>query len=173
MDVRLLAAVCGELDGLNVAGLCREHGISRKTFYKWRARYQTHGLEGLEPRSRRPNRSPTRFADHVEDAIVECRKQLLSDGFDAGAASIAWHLRGRVSPVPSEATIWRILTQRGFVVPEPRKRPAGRGGGSRRHGRTSAGRSTPPTGRYAAARWRSSTSSTTTPGYSSPRSRST
>jgi len=63
MDVRLLAAVSGELDGLNVAALCREHGISRKTFYKWRARYVAAGLDGLEPRSRRPARSPTRFAD--------------------------------------------------------------------------------------------------------------
>ena len=123
MDVRLLAAVSGELNGLNVAALCREHGISRKTFYKWRTRYTTDGLDGLQARSRRPLRSPTRFGDHVEDAIVECRKKLLSDGFDAGAASIAWHLRGRVSPVPSEATIWRILTRRGFVVPQPRKRP--------------------------------------------------
>jgi transposase InsO family protein len=124
MDVRLLAAVSGELDGLNVAALCREHDISRKTFYKWRARYAAGGLEALEPRSRRPLRSPTRVPDHVEDAIVEARKWLLGCGLDAGAANVSWRLRdSAVSPVPSEATIWRVLTRRGFVSPEPRKRP--------------------------------------------------
>ncbi len=44
MDLRLLAAVSGELEGLNVATLCRERCISRKTFYKWRARYEAHGV---------------------------------------------------------------------------------------------------------------------------------
>jgi transposase InsO family protein len=123
MDVRLLAAVSGELDGLNIAALCRDHGISRKTFYKWRARYGAEGVAGLEARSRRPLSSPTRTPGHVEDAIVEARKWLGGYGLDAGAASIAWRLRGRVSPVPSEATIWRVLTRRGFVTPEARKRP--------------------------------------------------
>lgn len=123
MDVRLLAAVSGELDGLNIAKLCREHGISRKTFYKWRARYQAEGVAGLEPRSRRPHHSPTRIADGVEDEIIEARKWLLGYGLDAGAASISWKLRGQVSPIPSEATIWRVLTRRGFVIPAPRKRP--------------------------------------------------
>lgn len=123
MDLRLLAAVSGELDGLNVVALCRERGVSRKTFYKWRARYRSEGVAGLEARSRRPRRSPTRVADEVEDSIIEARKWLLGYGLDAGPASIAWRIRGRVSPVPSEATIWRVLSRRGFVVPQPRKRP--------------------------------------------------
>jgi transposase InsO family protein len=123
MDVRLLAAVSGELAELNIAALCREHGISRKTFYKWRARYAGEGVAGLEARSRRPLSSPTRTPVHVEDAIVEARKWLLDYGLDAGPASVTWRLRGQVSPVPSEATIWRVLTRRGFVTPQPRKRP--------------------------------------------------
>jgi len=124
MDVRLLAAVSGELEGLNVAAVCRGHGISRKTFYKWRARYAVEGVAGLEPRSRRPLRSPTRVSDEVEDAVVETRKWLLGYGLDAGAASIFYRLRdSRVRPLPSEATIWRVLTRRGFIAPEPRKRP--------------------------------------------------
>ena len=33
-------------------------GVSRKTFYKWVARYRTEGLDGLEERSRRPICTP-------------------------------------------------------------------------------------------------------------------
>ena len=123
MDVRLLAAVTGSLEGVNVSEVCRVHGISRKTFYKWRHRFEVEGLAGLEERSRRPLRSPRRVGDELEDLIVECRKRLAEDGWDAGPATIRWYLARSGVLVPSEATIWRILVRRGFVLPEPRKRP--------------------------------------------------
>src|SRR5215213_9764111 len=91
VDMRLMAAISGELEGLNVAALCRERGISRKTFYKWRARFAIDGIAGLEVRSRRPVSSPNRYGDHVEDSVVECRKRLEEQGYDPGPASIAWH----------------------------------------------------------------------------------
>lgn len=124
MDARLIAAVSGSAEGLNVAGLCRQLGISRQSFYKWRARYELEGLDGMVERSRRPARSPGRTHPMIEDAVVEFRKRLTEQGLDAGAATIRWHLGqgGRVRP-PSEATIWRILARRGFVTPTPSKRP--------------------------------------------------
>ena len=123
MDLRLMAAVTGA--GVNVRAVCREHGISPKTFYKWRRRYRSEGLAGLEPRSRRPRSSPRRVGEAIEDAVVGLRKELVDAGLDAGAATIRYHLaRRRVAyPPPSEATIWRILVRRGFVVPQPKKRP--------------------------------------------------
>ena len=125
MDRQLVAALTGPLDKVNVAGLCRSLGISRQTFYKWRARYEADGLDGLEERSRRPRSSPTRTAASVEDHIVAIRKELDDLGVDAGPATIRWHLRSQgVARPPSEATIWRILVRRGFVTPEPKKRPA-------------------------------------------------
>ncbi|HLI57509.1 MAG TPA: helix-turn-helix domain-containing protein [Actinomycetota bacterium] len=124
MDVRLLAAISEELDGLNTAALCRERGISRKTFYKWKARFKAEGLAGLEPRSRRPHHSPDRVSDRTEDLIIEMRKRLKDQGFDAGPATIRYHLRYRGLPtVPSESTIWRVLRRRGFVTLQPQKRP--------------------------------------------------
>jgi transposase InsO family protein len=122
MDVRLRIAVAS--DDLNVSAFCREHGISRETFYAWRRRYRAEGLEGLEPRSRAPRTNPRRLGDEVEDAVVGLRKELDELGVDAGPATIRWHLGRRgLAVVPSEATIWRTLARRGFVVPEPRKRP--------------------------------------------------
>lgn len=76
VELRLMAAVTGSLAGVNVASLCRDAGVSRKTFYKWRARFEAEGLAGLQTRSRRPKRSPARVAVGLEDRIVEVRKQL-------------------------------------------------------------------------------------------------
>jgi transposase InsO family protein len=124
MELRLMAAVSGRLEGVNVSRLCRELGVTTKTFYKWRRRFDAEGLAGLTARSRRPKRSPARTSVEVEDRIVELRKQLDDVGLDAGAATICWHLgRAGVGPVPSEATVWRILSRRGFVSPAPKKRP--------------------------------------------------
>jgi transposase InsO family protein len=122
MDVRMRIAVSS--GGANVAELCRQLGISRQTFYVWRRRYVAEGAPGLEPRSRRPRSSPQRLPVALEEAIVALRKQLSEQGLDAGPATIQWHLgRQGLRAVPSQATIWRTLVRRGFVVPEPRKRP--------------------------------------------------
>jgi transposase len=122
MDVRMAIAVASE--GVNVSAFCRERGISRATFYVWKARYRAEGPGGLEPRSRAPRSNPRRISSKVEDDIVTLRKELTESGLDAGPGTIQWHLGRRGGPsVPSEATIWRTLVRRGFVVPEPRKRP--------------------------------------------------
>src|SRR5207253_2604000 len=78
---------------------------------------------GLERRSRRPRASPRRTPAALEDEIVELRKALSDQGLDAGAHTIAFHLGQRRQEVPSVATIWRILSRRGFVTPQPHKRP--------------------------------------------------
>ncbi len=130
MQTRLVAAVARAVgawergERINVRALAAELGVTTKTFYKWARRYEQGGLEGLEELSRRPHRSPGRISAMVEDAIVELRKRLAEEGLDAGAGTIRWHLcrAGTVRP-PSEATIWRVLVRRGFVAPEPRKRP--------------------------------------------------
>ena len=56
---------------------------------------------------------------------MELRKELADLGVDAGAHTIAVHLSRRHGEdvVPSVATIWRILSRRGFVTPQPQKRP--------------------------------------------------
>lgn len=130
MHTRIVVAVAkavAEIDegvSPNVSALCAELGVARKTFYKWADRYRLEGLDGLQERSRRPRTSPGRISPMVEDAVVEMRKRLADDGLDCGAGTIRWHMaRGGTVRPPSEATIWRALVRRGFVVPEPKKRP--------------------------------------------------
>jgi transposase InsO family protein len=128
MDVRMRIAVADET--LNVSEFCRVQGISRQTFYVWRRRYRQEGDEGLQQRSRAPKTTSQRIDPEVEDAIVQLRKELRDLGVDHGAATIQYHLPKRLKKVskrrhrvPSLATIWRVLSNRGFVDPQPRKRP--------------------------------------------------
>lgn len=134
VEVRLAAAVARKIGGgkINVAQTCRELGISRQTFYVYERRYTELGLAGvLEPVSRRPRRSPTQTPAALEDLIVRLRKQLADDGWDNGAVSIAYRLPEAMAtdpalhglPVPSRATIHRVLRRRGQIVDQPAKRP--------------------------------------------------
>jgi transposase InsO family protein len=109
--------------GRSIRELADAHDISRGWLYKLLQRYRREGEAGLEPRSRRPLRSPTRIADDWEEAIVALRKKLSDDGFDAGAQTIQVHLSRQGGSVPSVSTIWRVLKGAGFVTPQPHKRP--------------------------------------------------
>ena len=109
--------------GRPLAELARAHGVHRSWLYKLLARYRAEGDAGLEPRTRRPLHSPTRIAGEWEDEIVLLRKELVDLGVDAGAVTIQSHLARRHQTVPSVSTIWRVLKARGFVTPQPRKRP--------------------------------------------------
>jgi transposase InsO family protein len=128
IPMKVMAAVVAFVAGeaMNVRQLCKEAGISRQTFYKYVARCRAEGLAGFEPRSRRPLTTPQAVAVGVEDAVIVWRKRLEEAGLDHGATTIQWHL-GRdddfTAKVPSTATVHRILVRRGFVIPQPQKRP--------------------------------------------------
>jgi transposase InsO family protein len=109
--------------GRPIAELAAAHGVHRSWLYKRLARYRAEGEAGLELRSRRPHTSPARIADLWEDEIVRLRKELTENGYDGGAATIQAHLSRRHAEVPSMPTIWRVLKARGFVTPQPHKRP--------------------------------------------------
>ena len=70
-----LALVQAVEHGGSVTATCRGFGVSRRTYYRWRARYQAQGAGGLVDRSSRPHRSPRRLALEHECAIAELRQQ--------------------------------------------------------------------------------------------------
>jgi len=111
------------MEGTPIAELAAANGMHRSWLYKLLARYEAEGEPGLVPRSRRPHRSPGRISDLFEDEIVRLRKSLADAGWDAGPETIHEHLAKRHRQVPSVSTIWRVLRARGFVIPQPHKRP--------------------------------------------------
>jgi transposase InsO family protein len=111
------------VEGRSVREVAAVHGISKSWLYELLARYHAHGDAGLTPRSKRPRRSPSQVPVHIEDEIVELRKSLAGDGLDAGPQTIHYHLSRRHRDAPSPSSVWRVLVRRGFVTPQPRKRP--------------------------------------------------
>ncbi len=112
------------LEGRGVREVARAHGVSKTWVSVQLVRYREGGYEALGPRSRRPHTRPNRTPVDLEDEIVRLRKDLVDAGFDGGARTIHWHLSKLRSDCPSVSTIWRVLSRRGFIDPEPKKRPA-------------------------------------------------
>jgi transposase InsO family protein len=111
------------LEGRSAREVARAHGISKTWIYELVRRYRAGGYEALEPRSRRPRSCKHETSPVIVRAIVELRHELESQGHDAGAETIAYHLAQRNREVPSVSTIWRILRREGLVVAQPQKRP--------------------------------------------------
>jgi transposase InsO family protein len=113
------------LEGRSKSEVARDYDVSRYWVQQLVKRYETEGAAAFEPHSRRPHHNPRALGDTVEDKIVRLRKTLAKLGYDAGAATIAGHLARdpAVTKVPAVSTIWRILARRGFITPQPQKRP--------------------------------------------------
>jgi transposase InsO family protein len=108
---------------LSVTAAAAEYGFSRRHLHRLLARYREGGLQALEPRSRRPKRTPIATSQDVRERVIGLRTQLTADGLDAGPVTIAWHLERDGLPALSTSTIRRILHQAGLITPQPRKRP--------------------------------------------------
>jgi len=113
------------LEGRSKSEVARDYNVSRYWVQQLVKRYETEGAAAFEPHSRRPHRNPRAVGADLEDKVVRLRKTLDKAGYDAGAATIAEHLTRdpSITKIPAVATIWRILTRRGFVTPQPQKRP--------------------------------------------------
>jgi transposase InsO family protein len=123
MDLGRFLVEAVVVSGASPTELARSHPISRSWLFRLLARYKQGGHEALEPRSRRPKSCPRRTAPEIQQAILDLRRELTDSGLDAGAQTIAHHLRLRLGTAPSRPTIWRILKSNGLIEPQPHKRP--------------------------------------------------
>lgn len=121
MDERMkfIAAYLGEESSFS--HLCRCFGISRTTGYKWVARYESSGPEGLLDRSRAAQRHPNAVPEAIERQIVDFRRQhphwgprKLLDRLGRRFTEVAW---------PCAATVASMLKRHGLsVARKPRRR---------------------------------------------------
>src|SRR5438105_3636657 len=93
----------------NVSRTCRYFGISRPTFYKWKARYESHGEAGLCSRSKRPHLSPNATPNEVVSKILYLRQN-----YHFGAGRIADYLKRYHATHITPSTVHRILTRHGM-----------------------------------------------------------
>jgi transposase InsO family protein len=103
--------------GSNFSQLCQRFGISRKTGYKWRRRYEKNGAAGLADRSRRPQQSPRRSAPGLEQQALTIR-----DETGWGARKIKWCLETAGQGPVAKSTVHSILDRHGRVPQSPDQR---------------------------------------------------
>lgn len=101
----------------NFSLLCRRFGISRKTGYKWRRRYQQEGVAGLADHSRRPQHSPRRSPPSVEASVLEIR-----DRYGWGAHKIQTCLERAGQRPRAKSTVHAILLRHERVSHAPAQR---------------------------------------------------
>ena len=124
MDERL-QFVARRLAGEQMADLCREFGISRKTGYKIFDRYQECGVQGLTDRSRRPHHYAHKLPFQVENYILNVKREHGT----WGARKIRERLLRRFSgiPIPAKSTIHALLDRHGLVERRGRVRRRAQG----------------------------------------------
>lgn len=98
--------------GSNRRELCRRFGIAPKTGYKWLARYAEQGPSGLDDRSRRPRRSPTRTAAEVEHSVIRLRHESRDSW---GGRKLARLLENQGGPTLAPSTVTGILRRAGLL----------------------------------------------------------
>lgn len=98
---------------------CQRFGISRKTGYKWRDRYDREGSAGLGDRSRAPRVHPHAVSDEVVERLLEARRAHPR----WGARTILDWLKRRDVPedLPAASTVTEVFKRHGLVRPRPRK----------------------------------------------------
>lgn len=105
--------------------LCREYGISRKTGYKWLARFEETGIDGLVDESRRPLRSPAQAGNSLVVEVVKLREAHPTWGPRKIRVLMAKRMAG--AELPSSRTIARILDRSNLPKKKRRYKRASKG----------------------------------------------
>ncbi|MFD8159856.1 IS481 family transposase [Streptomyces malaysiensis] len=105
--------------GVPVTQVAARYGVSRQSVHSWVRKYEQSGLPGLADRSHRPVSCPHRIAAEVEAVVCELRRG--HPGWGPRRLVHELERRGLV-PVPSRATVYRVLVHNGLVEPGVRKR---------------------------------------------------
>lgn len=93
----------------SVAGTCRHFGLSRKTYYKWKRRYDEHREAGLCDRPRIPHRSPRATPHEVVSKILYLRQ-----AYHFGPRRIADYLKRFHQISLATSSVHRILGRHGL-----------------------------------------------------------
>lgn len=119
MDLKVQLINDWLLNRANVSSLAISYGVSRKTVYKWIQRYQEHGVEGLNDRSRAPHHCSHAVEEEIADRIIETKRKHLS----FGPKKVMDLLRRDHPQVrwPADSTAGDILKAAGLVKKRRRK----------------------------------------------------
>lgn len=114
MTLREEFVVLARQEGANRRELCRRFKISPQTAYKWLARFEASGSEGLKDLSRRPKTSPRQSTPLIEKQVVELRMEHPA----WGGRKICRRLQDLGGPQVAPSTVTSILHRHQLISPE-------------------------------------------------------
>lgn len=120
VDERMRFVVRARSGEESFSQLCRRFAISRKTGYKWLARYRHSGVAGLEDHSHRPRHSPHAIADDIAERCLAVRRRHPSWGPRKVRARLLLDDPAMVWPAAS--TIGGLFDRAGLTVHRRRRR---------------------------------------------------
>jgi transposase InsO family protein len=101
-----------ERSGKTISDICVEFGVSRQTWYKWKRRYNVHGLQGLKDQSKRPHTiKNVKVTKELEKIILELR---LNNRF--GPKRIRFRLKRKYGIGLGTKTIYNLLKRHNLNV---------------------------------------------------------
>jgi len=119
MKERIKFIISYESNILSFSDLCKDFQISRKTGYKWVARYLTEGFHGLEDQSRAPRNHPNQLSEEIESLILQAKRERAHWGpkkiiewLTQEHSHIAW---------PACSTAGDLLKRNGLVQPRKKR----------------------------------------------------
>ena len=94
-----------ERSGKSISDVCIAFGVSRATWYKWKRRYDTYGIDGLKNQSRKPhNIKSLKVTEELEKLVLELR---LNNRF--GPMRIRFRLKRKYGVSLGTKTIYNLL----------------------------------------------------------------
>jgi transposase InsO family protein len=115
VEQRYDAVIAVIRDGLSVSEVAEKVGVSRQSLYRWMARYEEDGLDGLMERSHRPHYIPHQMAADLEARVAELRR--FHPGW--GPLRLQHQLsREGIQELPSHMAIYRALVRHGLIEPK-------------------------------------------------------
>jgi putative transposase len=114
VDERMRFVIALEKREESFAAICRQFGVSRRVGYKWLARYEEAGVEGLLDRSRAPLHHPQAIADHLAEQCLAVRRAHPS----WGPLKVLAFLERRAPRTdwPAASTIGALFDREGLTV---------------------------------------------------------
>jgi putative transposase len=124
MDERLRFLYAYDSELYSVTELCERFGISRKTGYKWLARFDAAGLPGMQERSRAPKTIPHKLGADIANVIVDVRKQHPHWGPRKLLAFVSTKRPDLAEHLPAASTVGALLQREGLIDHKSRRRRA-------------------------------------------------
>jgi transposase InsO family protein len=110
-------------DRFTMAALCARYGVSRRVGYKWLARFEEEGRQGLRDRPRAPHHCPHRIRPELAELLCAFRREHPFWGARKLLRILAKRHRD-VRDWPAASTTADLLARRGLVQRRRRRRAA-------------------------------------------------